>query len=124
MNTKTVGELTEAKVLVKLLESGYVCSKPFGDNARYDLIVDDGVILQKVQIKTGRVRNGAIEFNVMSCSRYVNKHYKGQVDCFIVYVPELNKYYLVPEDEVGTSKFYLTLSKGNSRSHFAEKYEM
>lgn len=109
MNSKTVGELTEAKVLVKLLSMGYVCSKPFGDNARYDLIADDGETLYRVQIKTGRVREGCVMFNTSSSSRYVNKDYRGQIDWFVVYVPETDKFYVIPEQEAPQRKMQLSL---------------
>ena len=41
-----------------LIEAGYAVSKPFGENQRYDLVIDDGETLARVQVKTGRLRNG------------------------------------------------------------------
>ena len=124
MNTKSVGELTEAKIIVKLLELGYVCSKPFGDNARYDLIVDDGLRLSRVQIKTGRVREGSVIFNVTSANRYTNKHYKGQIEAFVVFVPEINKYYWIPIEDTGKSKMQFSLNGNHFNAKSASRFEI
>jgi hypothetical protein len=49
-------------VLTAYLEAGFIVSLPFGGGAPYDLIVDTGCRILKVQVKTGRLRNGCILF--------------------------------------------------------------
>ncbi|HEY4433318.1 MAG TPA: group I intron-associated PD-(D/E)XK endonuclease, partial [Candidatus Cybelea sp.] len=65
-NTKAVGDLSEAVVLAELIQAGYKVSLPFGEGQRYDLILDNEGVLSRVQVKTGRLRNGAILFNCYS----------------------------------------------------------
>ena len=65
---KDVGDRTQLCVMVALRELGYAVSVPFGENTRYDLVVDDGETLQRVQCKTGRLRGGAVRF--ATCSTY------------------------------------------------------
>lgn len=52
MNTQVQGAITEQKCFLKCIEYGYQVSKPLFDNARYDFILDTGIKLLKIQIKT------------------------------------------------------------------------
>ena len=60
-NNKTIGEHSEAILIAKLLEVGYGVLTPFGDNRRYDLVIEDADgNFHRVQCKTGRVaKDGA-----------------------------------------------------------------
>ena len=42
MNSKTKENIGEIKVASEFIKYGCIVSFPFGDNARYDLIVDTG----------------------------------------------------------------------------------
>lgn len=97
MNDKARGEISEAKAIAALLEKGYSVSTPFGNNQRYDVIVDDGNKLSKVQVKTGRLRNGCVEFNTtnVNCFNGKRKSYVGQIDYFVVYCPDTDKLYKI-----------------------------
>ena len=105
MNSKAVGILSEQKTIVRLLELGYIVSRPIGDNSRYDLIIDNGK-LYRVQVKTGRLRNGIILFNRKSVTwnrtaTYTTPYTKEEIDWFLVYCPDTNELYKVPvEDRV------------------------
>ena len=63
---KDFGDRTTLAVMVALREAGYVIAIPFGKNTRYDLVVDDGEGLSRVQCKTGRLRQGAVLFSTAS----------------------------------------------------------
>lgn len=130
-NTKRLGELSEAKLLVKFLSLDYICSLPHGDSARYDLIIDDGEKLQKVQIKTGCVRKGCVLFRASNHNRigkggYRKRDYINDIDLFAVYVPELDKFYLIPVEEAGTTIKSLRLISSSRRSKisYAVDYEI
>jgi len=56
------GNISEAIVLARYLKAGFMVSTPFGVGAPYDMVVDTGASLFRVQVKTGRLRNGVIEF--------------------------------------------------------------
>jgi len=114
-DTKRIGDVSEAKVLVKLVEAGYYVSKPFGENQRYDLIIDDGATLARVQVKTGRLRGGVIVFSCCSThghrrSRLKSRPYFGQIEYLAVYCPDVEKVYLLPEQELTSSTAHLRLS--------------
>ena len=88
--------------MLALEHAGYTLSLPFGENTRYDLIIDDGSNLSRVQCKTGRLRGGAIIFP--ACSSYAHhrsrefssRDYIGEIEYFAIYCAATNGVYLVP----------------------------
>ena len=70
-HTKTIGDITQAMVLARLVEAGHEVLLPFSENQRYDLVIDHGDRFTRVQCKTGRLDRGAVVFN--TCS--VNLHH-------------------------------------------------
>lgn len=122
LHTKVVGERTEARVLAALVERYPVVLLPWGENHRFDLgVVDDDGVFFRVQCKTGRLRNGAIQFNTSSFSYHhpANRRreelrvehyatdYRGDADLFGVYCPDTREVFLVPVEDVGTNGCYL-----------------
>ncbi len=99
-NPKAIGELSEAAVVYHLMRAGYELARPLGDNARYDLILEHGERLVRVQVKTGRLRpDGAVFFPTCSSQAHRGRgqaSYRGQCELFGVYCPELDESYLVP----------------------------
>jgi PD-(D/E)XK nuclease superfamily protein len=99
---KDVGDRTTLAVMLTLREAGFAVLTPFGENTRYDLAIDDGCRLARVQCKTGRLRKGAVLFAVCSCyghhlrAKDTRRDYHGQVDYFGVYCPDNLAVYLVP----------------------------
>lgn len=102
------GDLTEAIVMAELKERNIPVSRPFGDNERYDLLVEtpNGDLL-RIQIKTGQYLNGTIHFrgvsNHTNSSGSVSETYAGDVDYFVVYSHRFDTLYLVDASEVNTS---------------------
>ena len=68
-----VGHRSEAAVFGALVERGYRILLPFGVNQRYDMVLDNDGELLKAQIKTGRLRNGVIEFSAVSTQSNMNR---------------------------------------------------
>lgn len=103
---KDVGDRTTLAVMMALREVGFAVLIPFGENTRYDLVIDDGTRLGRVQCKTGRLRAGAIRW--AACSSYAHhpnprapqRDYLGQVDYFAIHCPETDGVYLVPIEDV------------------------
>lgn len=112
MNNKAKGEISEAQIIARLVKLGIPVSVPFGNNQRYDLVIDVNNNLLKVQCKTARkVGNGTISFH--TCSRNGSyrkgKTYHGQIDIFLIYDYETDEVYCVPVELSGTSHFYLRI---------------
>ena len=96
--------------MLALSSRGYDVSVPFGENTRYDLIVDRGGALSRVQCKTGRLRDGTVRFATASTyahlpsPREMRRDYAGQIDEFAVYCPETQGIYLLPIEEIRTQR--------------------
>jgi hypothetical protein len=122
--------LTQAKVVVALIEAGYLVSQPFGDGHKYDLVADDGQKLFRVQCKTGRIKNGVLMFNAYSVPGNKGKKYdyRGLADLFAVLNPIDGRVFLVPVNDVGTTDVSLRISPtGNGqlqRVRWAAQYAL
>jgi hypothetical protein len=103
---KDVGDRSTLAIMYALQMQGYPIFVPFGENTRYDLVVEVGGRLRRVQCKTGRLRNGVVLFN--ACSSYAHhpnakvakRDYVGEIDDFAVFCPDLGSVYVTPIDDV------------------------
>lgn len=118
MNTKDVGDISEAQVLAAFLRSGETILMPFGDNKRYDLVLDRGGQFVRVQVKTGRIRNGAVHFKTCSSDRDARVAcYLGEADLFAVYCPGNHRVYVIPVEVCGLRECTLRLEPEKSRQY-------
>jgi hypothetical protein len=111
-NTKHYGDETEAKILAMLLEQGFSVSLPFGDNDKYDLIIDDDDDLYRVQCKTAwQNKEHMIRFNTHSQTTregaYHEETYQNEVDAFLVRYPGDESLYWIDVEEVTSQKMEL-----------------
>ena len=99
-NTKQIGDVAEAVVIATLIKCGFSVSIPFGENHRYDAIIDKGGVLSRVQIKSGRLRRGVIDYSASSSHSYRggpwSRSYHGAVDYFGVYCKDTDEVYMIP----------------------------
>src|SRR5580658_9853203 len=115
-NTKAIGDRAEAMVIAALVCRGYLVSIPFGENHRYDLIADDGEQLLRIQVKSGRLRNGIIDYACSSSHQHrrsgptASRPYFGQIEYLAVYCPGNGKVYLVPESELVATRAHLRIA--------------
>jgi hypothetical protein len=117
MNTKAKGEISEGHILAHLLKRGYVVSVPFGNNQRYDLIVDDGERLWRAQAKTARMHKGCLVFNCSSTGYNGRREaYHDQIDLFLVYSPDADKVYRIPIKEATATEMMLRIEPTKPRS--------
>jgi PD-(D/E)XK endonuclease len=106
---KDIGDRTTLAVMLALRDAGYVVSVPFGENSRYDLLIDDGTRIARVQCKSGQLVSGVVRFKTASSyahhrtPRTERRHYQGQIDFFAVYCRGNCGVYLVPIDDVPTT---------------------
>jgi len=131
MNSKQVGEKSEAKVLSKFLDLGWIVLIPFGDNQRYDLVIDRGDNFERVQVKTGKLKNGVITFPTASSYAHrggKRRNYLGECDLFACYCPDNNKVYLLNVNDCPTNSLTLRLiptKNGQSQNIvFAKDFEI
>ena len=105
---KDVGDRATLAIMLALRVAGYGLLLPFGENTRYDLVIDDGERLGRVQCKSGRLRQGAVRFKTSSSyahhdrPKMQRRDYLGQVDYFAVYCRDTAGVYLVPIEDIQT----------------------
>lgn len=134
---KAVGDATQAMVLGRLVQAGKTVLVPFGENLRYDLLLDESGAFVRVQCKTGRLRDGAVWFPTCSSTyhypnnqgvRYCQVPYTGQADVFGVYCPELDRVYVVPVCDVPLKSAALRVDPARNNQtkgvRFARDYEL
>jgi hypothetical protein len=136
LHPKRVGAVSQAKVLAALVAAGKSILLPFGENTRYDLLIEESGRFVRVQCKTGRLGpRGAIKFPTAStyghhtrrqgCER---RGYRGEADLFGVYCPENDRVYLVPVDSVPNTQGCLRITapaNGQRRQiRWAEEFEL
>ena len=134
-DTNAIGDISEAAIIARFLQLGYVVLTPYGGNQRYDLVIEDceGKVW-RVQCKTARIEDEGtvVAFNTathnIATKNRQTRHYRGQCDYFAVFCEELNKIYLISVDKVGTTKANLRLvAAKNSQEknvRWARDYEL
>jgi hypothetical protein len=133
MTTKEKGNRAEGAVMAALIKAGKQVLLPIGENQRYDLVVEEAGKFIRIQCKAGRLNRDQSVIIFRACSihshrGYGTKDYRGEADVFGVYVPDLNKVYLVPVEDVAKTCGNLRLvpSKNNQikGTLLAEAYEL
>ena len=129
-NSKDRGDETEAAIIHYLVAKGYSVSIPFGDNDKYDIIVDSGERLYRVQCKTAwQNKDATIRFNTHSQTtrdgEYHENTYHGEIDAFVVRYPETETIYWIPISEATEQKMELRFSAeiDHPSINWAEDYE-
>jgi hypothetical protein len=114
--TKAKGDLAELKVATDLVSKGYRVAVPFGEDCDYDLIVDRGDNLERVQVKYSTAKDGVIHVQCYSQSLTNGKVKRRKpytpsiVDWIGVYEPGSDECYYVPAAELGeTGRAHISL---------------
>jgi hypothetical protein len=124
-NTKTIGEITEAIVLAEFLKAGFSVLLPFGENQRYDMVIETGGRFLRVQCKTGRVGREAsvLAFNATSHDGHrARQSYRGEADLFAVYSPHAKQVYVLDVNEVGETTVWLRLTPARNGQEIGVRY--
>lgn len=118
LTTKQQGNLGEAAAIKAFLQHGVKISLPYGDNASYDLIVEDnkGKLL-KVQVKSCESinANGVYRFSIArkrinTQGNYQSSYSKNEVDLFVLYAVDIDELYLLTFEETGTSDISIRIA--------------
>lgn len=106
------GDISEMEIATALMRAGHKVLRPISAGLRYDLVIDheDGTFT-RVQCKTGVLRDGCVEFRlyVADARRPNGVDYRGQVEAFGVFAPEIGRSYLVPIRLLGEREARLRL---------------
>lgn len=127
------GSISEAIVLSELKRLDVTVSMPWG-RPRYDMVIDVDEELYRAQVKTAHLENedSCIVFECRSghINSKGNKKisYTGdEIDCFLVYSPDVDNVYWVGIEETGKSSMTLRLKEpkkhgGGAQINWHEDY--
>lgn len=136
LDTKQKGNLTELQCITACYELGYNVSIPYGENSRYDFILDLNGKLLRIQVKSSHLKknlknpNNAISFacrssNTNASGNTYHRYTKEQIDYFATYWN--GKCYLVPVNECSVEKtLWFNTPANNQKSYIsmAKDYEL
>lgn len=109
------GNMSESVVLAAYVRAGFLVSLPFGGGAAYDLVVDTGARLVRVQVKTGKFDSGCVLYNVRRHrgSRYnaFSRYHADELDVFAIWCPDNEQLYAVPVEHSLTVEGRLRLAE-------------
>lgn len=136
--TLSKGIVTELECIKAFVELGYHCSIPYGDCARYDIVVDIDNKLYRVQCKTANWAKDTAEEKVAfeistrtattNTKSTIRKTYSiDEVDLFFTFFE--GKAYLVPIEEIAgkaSFRFRYKYPSNNQKQgiHLAKDYEL
>lgn len=131
VTTSMVGARSEQYIIAKLMTAGYEPLKPVREGLRYDLVIEDADgHFWRIQCKTGRYKNGAVEFHCSDRGRSI-RSYRGQCEYFAIHCTDLGTVYLVPTDQLPLHLACLRIdppsAKMKSQGHgirWAKDYEL
>ncbi len=101
MNTKNIGDKAEINIIAKCINKNWIVLQPFGDNQLYDIVINRGNGFERVQIKNGLIKNGAVRAytrrTVGTTSKSAVFTYSiKEIDLIAIWCDETQKGYLIP----------------------------
>ena len=120
VHTKVTGDTTEAVILAEFLKAGFPVLLPFGENHRYDLVIEAGGKFLRVQCKTASpcgwqgdrscLRFHAYSHRFESGKFRDREAYRDQADLFAAYAPSTGQVYVLPVADVPETDVWLRLT--------------
>ena len=101
------GIIAQLKAELRANELGYIVSKPTTDSCRYDMIIDDGCTLKRIQVKycahSAEESEGSVAVNLRKY--YLNGkqrpfYSRNEIDAIVVYVAPIDKLCYLPIEVV------------------------
>jgi hypothetical protein len=120
---KERGEWAEIYFMMLAAGLGMKVLRLFGQTGRYDVGVEDGGRLLRVQVKSTiyKRRNGEYSLNVMGPQR--KKYAPGTVDFFAVLLIPIDDWYIIPFEVMGRKNSSLHFTPGSRRQKYGEYRE-
>ena|SRR3990167_2993892 len=117
--TTFLGDVAELMAAAELVSRGYVVSRPLTNGAPYDLLVDVGGSIQKVQIKkTGVTVNGSTRIMLSSSKSHRGRKsvlYFGRVDCVLAVDCDQRTFYVVSGDDLKSPQISIRTTPAKNR---------
>jgi len=121
---KAQGELAELAFMHKAASLGFGVAKPYGDNRRYDFILESGHRLWRVQVKSTYARGwNGYSLNVSWWTTGKKLPYTAdQIDFIAAHVVPEDVWYVIPVNAFAPRRHLRLYPSGSTGSSKYEKY--
>ena len=120
--TFDIGNEAEGVVLSSYIKAGLRVCTPFGTGGPYDLAVDTGARIVKVQVKTATYENGCVRCKTRRRNagyhRTMRRYEQSEVDYFAIYCPQLDELYGMSFADAGINASLRIEPAGNMQEKF------
>ncbi len=124
---KRRGEIGEAMFLAKAARMGFGIATPWGDSLKYDMVIDTGRRLFRVQVKSAHKvsANKGGGYHLRACAHNRRPYTAKDIDLLVGYVLPLDAWYLFPPRAfVRMKSMRLFPVPGKKKSKFEDYREM
>ncbi len=122
LTRKQRGEMAEAAFLAKAAGLGFRVSKPWGESSRYDLIVDTGRKLLRVQVKSAHRADEFGGYTFHAHGNTARAYRSSEIDFLAAYVVPVDTWYLFPVEEFRKYKSMKLFPSSRRRRSKFEKF--
>ncbi|MGA7755866.1 MAG: group I intron-associated PD-(D/E)XK endonuclease [Candidatus Sulfotelmatobacter sp.] len=122
LTRKQRGEMAEAAFLAKAASLGFLVSKPWGESSRYDLIVDNGRRLLRVQVKSADRAGEYGGYTFHAHGNTTRVYRASEIDLLAAYVVPVDVWYLFPVEEFRKYKSMKLFPASRRRRSKFEKF--
>ncbi len=98
---KAQGELVELRFMTRAAELGLRVSKPWGDSAPYDFLVESGGDVFKVQVKSTGFRDSKCKSYVCVAHQQGTRYARKDIDFIAAYIRCEDTWYISPYRAIG-----------------------
>jgi len=123
LTTSQKGAAAEAEVTAAAMRLGLVVLRPLGDGGRYDLAIDIGTRLLRVQCKWASRRGAVVSVRTITSRHtprgYLRSTYSAEeIDAIAAFAADTERCYLIPIDDVA-GQAAVSLRLGPTRNNQA-----
>jgi len=133
MTTKLKEDIAEQATILFALNQGWGVCTPVGDRMPYDLVLDTGNKLVKIQVKSAWLDSGKNNWVVDNRRTKTNRrvmvrsnYSKQDFDFAVLYIDELRVFYVMPDDVFNSygSEIHLVEDEKRQRKPRSAAYRM
>ncbi len=130
MPPKARGEVAEARLVAKLMEMGLTVAKPFGDSAKWDLIVEARGKVSRLQLKSTWIKGGNDYYNVTTGpakgyrSHRLRPYGADEIDFLVAYIAPEETWFVFPVSVVQTTAVNITMRPNSRFAPYRERWDL
>tara|TARA_R110000868_G_C10972548_1_gene770437 strand:- start:26404 stop:26799 length:396 start_codon:yes stop_codon:yes gene_type:complete len=125
-STTRSGDIAEMSFALRAKQKKFAVLTPFSNSSAYDLVLDTGKRLLKIQVKSTIQEKSKTSFKV-NISRGFKKQYsykENEVDYFAIYIVKIDKFFIIPFSEITKISVYLSPENENHKyTKYLENWE-